>query len=139
MLPESPDDTVDAGTAHWELATRFANEDLREPILKDNALDGDLLREHLDKNRLGEWYREAQRAARKAIDAHRQQQDEAYEQLMLSHEDAEDDDVAYDEGPSALAAPAEDMETAEDAGSDTFEADIESVADQDQDVEMGEA
>lgn len=44
-----------------------------------------------------------------------------------------------DEGPLALAAPAEDMATGEDPGSDTFEADVESVADQDQDIEMGES
>ncbi|KAF2833721.1 hypothetical protein CC86DRAFT_311751 [Ophiobolus disseminans] len=138
-LPESPEEVIEAGTAHWELATRFASEDLREPIIKDNQLDGDLLREHLDKHRLGSWFLAAQRAARKAIEEMRQEEQEAYQQYLLAQQGATIAVESNNEGPSALAAPADDMESMDDAGSDTFEADTESVADQDADVDMQES
>jgi nuclear pore complex protein Nup133 len=41
-------------------------EDLREPIIKDNLLDDEILQENLDKNRLDQWFKAACRAGKSA-------------------------------------------------------------------------
>jgi nuclear pore complex protein Nup133 len=46
---------VGAGGTHGELCVRFPLEDLREPIIKDNLLDDEILQENIDKNRLDQW------------------------------------------------------------------------------------
>jgi len=122
VFPESPHSFIGAGTQHGDLATRFAMEDLREPIIKDNARDDDLLQEHLNKNRLGEWWLEAQRAARKAIVVERQQ-------LALMEQDDED----AEEAPLAIE------DAVDGAASGAVEAGPEGAGDQDRDVEMEEA
>ena len=58
---------VGAGGTHGELCVRFPTEDLREPIIKDNLLDDELLQENLEKNRLDEWFKTACRAGKSAF------------------------------------------------------------------------
>jgi nuclear pore complex protein Nup133 len=41
-------------------------EDLREPIIKDNLLDDEILQENIDKNRLDQWFKAACRAGKNA-------------------------------------------------------------------------
>ncbi len=41
-------------------------EDLREPIIKDNLLDDEILQGNLDKNRLDQWFKAACRAGKNA-------------------------------------------------------------------------
>lgn len=57
---------VGAGGTHGELCVRFPLEDLREPIIKDNLLDDEILQENLDKNRLDQWFKAACRAGKNA-------------------------------------------------------------------------
>jgi nuclear pore complex protein Nup133 len=38
------------------------------PIIKDNVFDDDILREHLEKHRLGEWFAAACRAGKKSFE-----------------------------------------------------------------------
>jgi len=45
---------------------RFPLEDLREPIIKDNLLDDEILQENIDKNRLDQWFKAACRAGKNA-------------------------------------------------------------------------
>jgi len=57
---------VGAGGTHGELCVRFPLEDLREPIIKDNVLDDEILQENLEKNRLDQWFKAACRAGKNA-------------------------------------------------------------------------
>jgi hypothetical protein len=94
-----------------------------------------LLQEHIDKNRLGQWWVEAQRAARREIEAEQREMVEAMQQYELMEENGEA--VQAVEG-----AHAEEMEV-QDGGEEEGDADVESVGDteqeQEQDTEMGDA
>lgn len=57
---------IGAGGTHGELCVRFPLEDLREPIIKDNLLDDEILQENLEKNRLDQWFKAACRAGKNA-------------------------------------------------------------------------
>ena len=57
---------IGAGGTHGELCVRFPLEDLREPIIKDNLLDDEMLQENLEKNRLDQWFKAACRAGKNA-------------------------------------------------------------------------
>ncbi|KAF1839247.1 hypothetical protein BDW02DRAFT_564230 [Decorospora gaudefroyi] len=59
LMPKGVQSLLGAGGTHGELCVRFAAEDLREPIIKDNLLDDDILREHITKHRLTEWFVQA--------------------------------------------------------------------------------
>jgi nuclear pore complex protein Nup133 len=109
------------------LCVRFASEDLRDPIIKDNILDDVVLQEHIEKNRLNEWYPAAGRAGKAAHDAAKR------EQLQMQQQQALAVDVDYD-AASDQAGDAEVIEAdmIEAAG---FEGDVESGAD----VEMQES
>jgi nuclear pore complex protein Nup133 len=74
VSPKNLQDVLGSGATHGELCVRFASEDLREPIIKDNVLDDDVLRELLEKNRLEEWFAAANRAGYRAYQAEKQQQ-----------------------------------------------------------------
>jgi nuclear pore complex protein Nup133 len=126
VWPTNLQDVLGAGGTHGELCVRFSSEDLREPIIKDNLLDDDVLREHIEKNRLDEWYVAARRAGKAAHDAAKMQQMQAEQQHVIEEET--DDDAAQDQ--------AGDAELIEAAGSDTFEGDVESATDQEHDVAM---
>ncbi|KAF1940789.1 hypothetical protein EJ02DRAFT_455718 [Clathrospora elynae] len=64
VWPKNMKELLGAGGTHGELCVRFGSEDLREPIIKDNLLDDDLLREHMQKNRLAEWFGAACKAGK---------------------------------------------------------------------------
>jgi len=110
------------------LCVRFGSEDLREPIIKDNLLDDDILREHLQKNRLVEWFQAACRAGKKSYE-------ESMRLEKQQHVSGVRPDGAASHGNGSEIAPEAD-DVPESAGSDAFEGDVESAADQDQDVEM---
>jgi nuclear pore complex protein Nup133 len=109
------------------LCVRFASEDLREPIIKDNLLDDDVLREHMERNRLNEWYLAAGRAGKAAHDAAKMQQLQMQQQQALAVDD--DYDAASDQAGDIEVIEAEMIEAA------GFEGDVESGAD----VEMQES
>tara|TARA_R110002003_G_scaffold38_2_gene2289 strand:- start:22384 stop:26100 length:3717 start_codon:yes stop_codon:yes gene_type:complete len=139
LYPKKPDELLGAGGTHGELCVRFSSEDLREPIIKDNLLDDDILREHFNKNRLLEWFQAAIKAGKSAYFAEKrqqskpvQQQAQTIQQQPLSIEEPRNAASAQVE----TGAAGENLEVVEAADSDTFEGDTESVADEEQDVEM---
>jgi nuclear pore complex protein Nup133 len=75
--PKQAQTLVGAGGTHGELCVRFASEDLREPIIKDNLLDDEVLQEQLEKNKLDEWFKRALKAGKRAYDAEKAQQEVA--------------------------------------------------------------
>jgi nuclear pore complex protein Nup133 len=68
IWPKSLHDFLGAGATHGELCVRFSAEDLRVPIIKDNVFDDDILHEHLEKHRFGEWFAAACRAGKKSFE-----------------------------------------------------------------------
>lgn len=56
VYPRPLEELLGAGATHGELCVRFGSEDLREPIIRDNILDDDVLREHIEKHRLADWF-----------------------------------------------------------------------------------
>lgn len=80
--PKELHSLLGAGATHGELCVRFGSEDLREPIIKDNLLDDDILREHLEKNRLNEWFNAAYMAAKKAVGAKSTLSNEQYARVI---------------------------------------------------------
>jgi nuclear pore complex protein Nup133 len=63
---------------------RFAAEDLREPIIKDNLLDDDILREHMEKNRVGHWFQAAIRVGKALAEQDKRQQGLRLDPAMLA-------------------------------------------------------
>jgi nuclear pore complex protein Nup133 len=63
--PGPVSELLGAGATHGELCVRFSSEDLREPIIRDNVLDDTVLREHIEKNRLEEWFKQVCQAGSK--------------------------------------------------------------------------
>ncbi|KAJ4365291.1 hypothetical protein N0V83_008910 [Neocucurbitaria cava] len=124
--PKKLDELLGAGGTHGELCVRFSSEDLRDPIIKDNLLDDDILREHLQKNRLHEWFKAACRAGKIS-----------YEESLRKEKQRASAAVEAEGSTNSDTEAAVEVDAApEPAGSDTFEGDVESIADQDQDVEM---
>jgi nuclear pore complex protein Nup133 len=68
LWPKKIENMLGAGGTHGELCVRFSSEDIREPIIKDNLLDDDLINEHVEKNRFVEWFMAACRTGKKAYD-----------------------------------------------------------------------
>jgi len=95
---------------------RFPTEDIREPIIKDNLLDDEILQENLDKNRLDQWFKAACRAGKNAYMAEKK---------------------GLRRGSSAQAESDEDM--VPDAEASAIEREAGNGVDQDQDVEMQES
>ncbi|KAH7360023.1 Non-repetitive/WGA-negative nucleoporin C-terminal-domain-containing protein [Pyrenochaeta sp. MPI-SDFR-AT-0127] len=128
VWPKKLDDLLGAGGTHGELCVRFGSEDLREPIIKDNLLDDDILREHIKNHRLEDWFSAACRAGKKSYEASTRQEKQ--------HADSSGPHLNGD-----IEAAAEVEVEMEPPGSDTFEGDVESVADaeQDRDIEMQES
>ncbi|RMZ69271.1 nuclear pore complex subunit [Pyrenophora seminiperda CCB06] len=120
--PKSLGELLGAGGTHGELCVRFAAEDLREPIIKDNLLDDDTLREYLDKNRLADWFKAAYKLA-KAMS----------EPANSQNGSADTPTVGNGVAPETAAAAEAELDQ-ESAGSETFDGDDESA--QDHDVEM---
>ncbi|KAJ4344002.1 hypothetical protein N0V95_006458 [Ascochyta clinopodiicola] len=108
---------VGAGGTHGELCVRFPLEDLREPIIKDNLLDDEILQENLEKNRLDQWFKAACRAGKNAYVAEKR---ELRRGSSVPAESGEED-VGSAVGASAVEG---------DAGNDV---------DQDQDIAMQES
>lgn len=138
MWPKRIADLLGAGGTHGELCVRFGSEDLREPIIRDNLLDDDILREHMEKHRLEEWFVEACKAGKKAFEARRGQQQQFGRLQGLSFDGPDDYPQAQEEDGEAMDAEQVngEEEVLDVPGSDSFEGDVESVADQDQDAEM---
>ncbi|KAH5256473.1 hypothetical protein HBI71_129900 [Parastagonospora nodorum] len=67
--PKRLQDIIGSGGTHGELCVRFSSEDIRDPIIKDNLLDDDVLKEHIEQNRLDEWFVAACEAGKKAYRA----------------------------------------------------------------------
>ncbi|CAN9201063.1 unnamed protein product [Alternaria alternata] len=122
LWPKNLRDLLGAGGTHGELCVRFAAEDLRNPIIKDNLLDDDILREQVNKNRLTDWFKAAWTAGKTMYARELKQQDKPTPQ-----------DVAA--APQIAEEDAEDEADQEAAGSETFDGDDES-AQQEQDVVM---
>jgi nuclear pore complex protein Nup133 len=124
--PKKVGDLVGSGGTHGEFAVRFPLEDLREPIIKDNLLDDDILQEHIRNNRLEQWFEAALRAGKKDF-VTEQRQARRSSAPQIKQESAVSQINGASEAEAVLEAPA----------SNTFEGDIERVADQDEkDVEM---
>ncbi|KAI1510749.1 Non-repetitive/WGA-negative nucleoporin C-terminal [Pyrenophora tritici-repentis] len=124
VLPKNLQELLGAGGTHGELCVRFAAEDLREPIIKDNLLDDDTLREHLDKNRLVHWFSAAYQAAKLVMSEQGKSQNGPAGAPMMGNGVA----------PETRTEAEADLDR-EAAGSDTFDGDDESALDHD-DVEM---
>jgi nuclear pore complex protein Nup133 len=120
VFVKSLKELIGAGGTHGELCVRFAKEDLREPIIKDNLLDDDILREHMDKNRLGEWFQAGMRAGKMMHEQERQQQGQPQSAVSAAH-------ILTNGVPP-------EMEAEMPAGEETFDGDDEGA--QNQDVEM---
>lgn len=106
---------IGAGGTHGELCVRFPLEDLREPIIKDNLLDDEILQDNLEKNRLDQWFKAACRAGKNSYIREKK--------AMRRGSQAESDDE--DATPEAEASSAE--------------GDAVNGVDQDQDIEMQES
>ena len=104
---------IGAGGTHGELCVRFPLEDLREPIIKDNLLDDEILQENLEKNRLDEWFKAACRAGKNAYMA---------EKRVARRGSAQEESGVEGLGP--------------EADTSAIEGDTANGTDQDQDVEM---
>jgi len=112
--PGSVSDLLGAGATHGELCVRFSSEDLREPIIRDNVLDDAVLREHIEKNRVEEWFKQALRAA----------------YLTISQEQGYAGNLQDVQAQSAVEVPdAESME--EDEEEDPFQPEVQDVEMQD--------
>ncbi|KAF1921902.1 Non-repetitive/WGA-negative nucleoporin C-terminal-domain-containing protein [Ampelomyces quisqualis] len=131
VSPANLEKVLGSGATHGELCVRFASEDLREPIIKDNLLDDDVLREQIAKHRLEDWYKSAQKVGAKACKAEKERQARQLQANQQRPLPAETDESTKpgQAGEDAAAA-------VEEADSDMFEGDVESVADGDEDVEM---
>ncbi|RAR11517.1 nuclear pore complex subunit nup133 [Stemphylium lycopersici] len=128
VWPRSLGDLVGAGGTHGELCVRFAAEDLREPIIRDNLLDDDIVREHLEKNRLNDWFKAAWKAGRRM-----------YELEMAL--EGKPQTTCLSQSTSNGAAPPEAEAEMDQiaADSETFDGDDESALDHEQEVEMVES
>lgn len=98
---------------------RFPLEDIREPIIKDNLLDDEILQENLEKNRLDQWFKAACRAGKSAY------MKEKREGRRGSSAQAESGD--------------EDAGQEREAEASGVEGDIVDEVEQDKDVEMQES
>jgi nuclear pore complex protein Nup133 len=76
VWPREIETFLGAGCTNGELCTRFADEDLRTPIIVDNVADDVILRDNIEKHRLESWFPSALSAARKAYTADLQQEQE---------------------------------------------------------------
>lgn len=130
VSPAKLEGVLGSGATHGELCVRFASEDIREPIIKDNLLDDDVLRELIAKHRLEEWYKAALNAGTKAYKEEKERQAQQTRAIQQRPQPAE-----IDEGTT----PGQADEDVEEAGSDSFEGDVESVADDVEDVEMADS
>lgn len=110
---------VGAGGTHGELCVRFPLEDIREPIIKDNLLDDEILQENLEKNRLDQWFKAACRAGKSAY-------------MKEKRDSQRGSSVQAESGEEDVAAEAE----AEASGA---EGDTVGDVDQVKDVEMQES
>lgn len=135
VYPKRLEELLGAGGTHGELCVRFGSEDLREPIIRDNLLDDDILREHVEKNRLVDWFKATFQAGKRAYEVQKAQEKLAQQQRLLAISNPEE----YESQTANEDVTVEGAENADAPGSDSFEGDIESVADQEQDVEMQEA
>ncbi|KAH9881245.1 hypothetical protein J1614_001741 [Plenodomus biglobosus] len=128
VWPKKLADILGAGATHGELCVRFANEDIRNPIIKDNLLDDDIMREHLQKHRLTEWFRAACRAGKTTYDESRvpvNKQPSASSQANgVAPQSVLNETVAEVE-PAPAASEAIELDS-----------DMQSIADPGEDVEM---
>ncbi|KAH9881320.1 hypothetical protein IAQ61_000043 [Plenodomus lingam] len=127
--PKKLEELLGAGATHGELCVRFANEDIRNPIIKDNLLDDDLMREHLDKHRLAQWFTAACRAGQKTFQ----------DSILPVRKPRPSNELAN--GVAAQSVLNETVAEAEPAppapGPIVLDSDMQSIADQGQeDVEM---
>lgn len=148
VAPPKARDLIGAGATHGELCVRFAAEDLREPIIHDNVLDDDMLRDDLDNHRLEPWFMATLQAVQRAMqDAQQQlllqqQELEAFQERE-AQEQEEQEEQQTSEMQQATAARqvdgeqqalpgadngVKDLDMAEAPGSDQFEGDTESLA-----------
>ena len=112
------------GCTDGELCIRFPSEDLRKPIMRDNALDQAIVKEDVNKNQLAKWFEAACRAGQRAHQMESQPQSEE------APVEAEEPTIVPGIEPVELIT-----ESIEPPASEAFEGDDEqSVADQD--VEM---
>ncbi|KAI4714868.1 hypothetical protein J4E89_000551 [Alternaria sp. Ai002NY15] len=118
LWPKNLRDLLGAGGTHGELCVRFAAEDLRNPIIKDNLLDDDILREQVSKNRLTDWFKAAWNTGK----------------TMYARELALQGKVPPQSMPSAPQMAEEEVEDEAEqdaAGSETFDGDDESAQQED--------
>ncbi|KAL5120490.1 hypothetical protein ACEQ8H_001508 [Pleosporales sp. CAS-2024a] len=104
VWPKRIQDVLGSGGTHGELCVRFASEDIRDPIIKDNILDDDILKEHIEQNRLDEWFGAACEAGKKA-----------YRADMMEQMQAQQAPAPATEGPGYVERNAEQRAGAEDA------------------------
>lgn len=111
--PKQAQTLVGAGGTHGELCVRFASEDLREPIIKDNLLDDEVLQELLEKHKLDEWFKRALKAGNRAYLAEKQQQQQQEEEEEVGGEagDAEEVSLGVDQVAEGETADVEMGET----------------------------
>jgi len=121
-----------SGCTDGDLCIRFASEDLRQPIMRDNALDEAIFRTHVEKHRLDDWLMAAETAAVQSINEERQAERQAQLQQLVNAGEAEV--VATQQVEESVE---ESVEVIEVASEENFLGDDEdSVAEGVEDVEM---
>jgi nuclear pore complex protein Nup133 len=124
LWPKKIQSVLGAGGTHGELCVRFASEDIREPIIKDNLLDDDVLREHIEKNRFEEWFIAACRTGKKAYEMEKRELMTASQQQAQPVEVDDEDLDQTNADDEIIVTTEEEIEVVED------------VAEQDEDVDM---
>jgi nuclear pore complex protein Nup133 len=104
VWPKRLQDVIGSGGTHGELCVRFASEDIRDPIIKDNLLDDDILKEHIDQSRLDEWFVAACEAGKKAYRADVMEQIQAHQQQLPSTQVQEHVEEGHNTGDGAEVA-----------------------------------
>jgi nuclear pore complex protein Nup133 len=122
------------GCTDGELCIRFASEDLRQPIMRDNALDEAIFKKHVEKHRLEQWLKATVVAVRQSNENERNERQAALQQVA---DVGEDEAVAVQQVEETVEESVEAVEGIEVISEENFLGDDEeSVAEGDDDVEM---
>ncbi|CAI6338084.1 unnamed protein product [Periconia digitata] len=121
----SLDEVSGKGCTDGELCIRFPSEDLRQPIMQENALDETLFNEYIQNARLQRWFGAAFQAAKWSLDGG--EYDGAEAAASILQEDRED---AGEQGATVVRETVESVEEvvkveASEGGGDGESGDVE--------------
>lgn len=97
-MPTRVEQMYGAGCTDGELCTRFASEDLRQPIIRENLLDEAMIKGLVEKHRLEEWLESACKAGSMLYRAERRRERSADDDSVV-------EDVKSDAQPIADVEP----------------------------------